>query len=113
MIETVEAEKKLNGTKKGTYLIRFSTGNPGAYAITVLGNTGVLKHYRVMHRAGEKYILGTNEYDDLEALMKAHKKDLYLKNPAIGSKYEAIFIANDKRLATQGYMAQDFAEKKK
>jgi len=39
MMETIEAEKKLNGASKGTYLIRFSSGNPGAYAITVLGRS--------------------------------------------------------------------------
>jgi len=113
MMETVDAEKKLNGASKGTYLIRFSSGNPGAYAITVLGSTGSLKHYRIMHRAGEKYVLNPNSYDDLDSLIKAHKKDLHLKTPATGSKFEIIFIANEKRLATQGYMAQDFTEKKK
>lgn len=35
-IETSDAEKLLNGKKKGTYLIRFSTRDPGCYAITVL-----------------------------------------------------------------------------
>jgi len=112
-IETTDAEKKLNGQKKGTYLIRFSTGNPGAYALTVLSNAGVLKHYRVMHRAGEKYVVGTSEFDSLEDIIKNLKKELYLKTPLTGSKYETIFIANDKRLATQGYMEQNFSDHKK
>jgi len=113
MIETVDAEKKLNGEKKGTYLVRFSTGSPGGYAITVLSNTGVLKHYRVLHRAGEKYVLGTSEHDDLDALIKAHSKDLGLTTPAKGSKYDVMFLANTKRVAAVGYMPQDELNKQK
>eukprot|EP01114_Cavostelium_apophysatum_P001871 TRINITY_DN11645_c0_g1_i2.p1 TRINITY_DN11645_c0_g1~~TRINITY_DN11645_c0_g1_i2.p1 ORF type:complete len:632 (-),score=192.54 TRINITY_DN11645_c0_g1_i2:34-1929(-) len=103
-IETAEAEKMLNGKKAGSYIVRFSTRDPGCYAVTVLSKAGVLKHYRISHKAGGKYVLGTNEYDSLEELIKAHRKDLYLKTPVLGSKYEAMFTANDKRLATQGYM---------
>jgi hypothetical protein len=110
-IETAEAEKLLNGKKKGTFLLRFSTRDPGCYAITVLSKTGVLKHYRISHRAGLKYLLGQNEYDSLENLMKEHKKDLYLKTPLGGSKYEQMFIAFDKKVAVEGYMDQDFSHK--
>jgi len=91
-------------------LIRFSTRDPGCYAVTVLSKQGVIKHYRVTHKAGIQYLLGTNEYPDLDHLFKAHKKDLYLKYPLGGSKYEAMFVAHDKKLASQGYMDQDFVK---
>jgi len=97
----------LNGKQKGTFLVRFSTRDYGCYAITVLSKVGVLKHYRISHKAGSKYVLGPNEYDSLDALIKAHKKELYLKNPLGGSKYEAMFIAHDKKVSTSGYMDQD------
>jgi len=103
-IETAEAEKQLNGKKKGTFLIRFSTRDPGCYAITVLSKTNALKHYRIIHKAGGKYMLGSAEYDSLDTLIKTHKKDLYLKNPLGGSVYDVMFIANDKKLASEGYM---------
>jgi len=103
-IETSEAEKVLNGKKKGTYLIRFSTRDPGCYAITVLSKTNALKHYRIAHKAGQKYFLGNSEYDTLDSLIKTHKKELYLKNPLCGSTYDVMFIAYDKRLASEGYM---------
>ncbi len=61
---------------------------------------------------GSKYVLGTSEYKSLDELIKTHKKDLYLKTPLTGSKYEIMFVANDKKLATQGYMDQDFGSKK-
>jgi len=111
MIETSEAEKKLNGEKKGTYIIRFSTGNPGCYAITVLSNTSVLKHYRIVHRAGEKYVLGTSSFDTLDALIKGLSKELNLKTPLTGSKYEEMFIANDKRVAVGGYISDVKSDK--
>lgn len=62
---------------------------------------------RITHKAGGKYVLGQNEYDSLDALIKAHKKELYLETPLTGSRYEAMFIAYDKKLATQGYMDTD------
>jgi len=105
-IETGDAEKLLNGKKTGSYLVRFSTRDPGCYAITVLSKVGALKHYRITHKAGGRYILGTSEYDSLEALIKAHKKDLHLKLPLGGSRYESMFIADEKKLASQGYMDQ-------
>eukprot|EP01117_Protostelium_nocturnum_P003651 TRINITY_DN14936_c0_g1_i1.p1 TRINITY_DN14936_c0_g1~~TRINITY_DN14936_c0_g1_i1.p1 ORF type:complete len:629 (+),score=258.47 TRINITY_DN14936_c0_g1_i1:114-2000(+) len=105
-IETSDAEKILNGKKKGTYIIRFSTRDPGCYAITVLSKESSLKHYRILHKAGQPYFIGNNQYSSLDALIKAHKKDLYLKYPHIGSKYESMFNAHDRRLATQGYQDQ-------
>jgi len=111
-IETQESEKILNGKKKGAYLVRFSTRDPGCYAITVLSKTGVLKHYRISHKAGGKYVLGQNEYDSMDALIKAHKKELYLDSPLGGSHYETLFVAYDKKLATQGYMDTDQIKQK-
>jgi len=113
-IETTDAEKMLNGKAKGTFVIRFSTRDAGCYAVTVLSKTGVIKHYRISHKAGGKYVLGQNEYDSMDALLKAHKSELYLKTPHTGSRYEAMFVAFDKKLASQGYMDSDeIALKKK
>ena len=60
-------------------MVRFSNKEPGSYAITVISKAGVIKHFRISHRAGGKYTFGSAEYDSLEAIIKAHKKDLYLQ----------------------------------
>jgi hypothetical protein len=127
-IETQESEKFMGGKSKGnlimrisiinlkgTYLVRFSNKEPGSYAITVISKVGVIKHFRISHRAGGKYTFGSAEYDSLEAIIKAHKKDLYLQviqnlvyspnlqDPLHGSKYEAMIMSHKKRLASAGY----------
>jgi len=107
-VETTEAEKLLTPEKKGTYLVRFSS-ELGCYAITVLTsehNSNVLKHFRVIHRAGEKYVVGTSSFDSLDDLIKGLKKDLFLKTPLSGSKYETMYIAAEKKIRTDGYREQ-------
>jgi len=102
--EASDAEKLLSASKKGTYLVRFSGNKPGCYAITVF--TGTHKHLRIEHQAGTKYILGKAEFDTLEALIKANKKEFSLNIPLAGSKYESLFTAYEKKIATEGYMGK-------
>ncbi len=66
------------GKKVGTYMIRFSS-KPGYYTITAMESEGQLKHFRIKHRSGTGYFLGSQEYPSLCALLKARKNDLGLK----------------------------------
>jgi hypothetical protein len=44
-----------------------------------MGDDNQLKHYRIKHKAGLGYVLGDKEYPTLAALIKTHRRDLYLK----------------------------------
>jgi hypothetical protein len=41
------AEKLLRKEKKGTFMFRFSSRDPGHFAITTLDKDNVIKHYKV------------------------------------------------------------------
>jgi serine/threonine protein kinase/peroxiredoxin family protein len=88
------AERQMAGKKVGTYIIRFSS-KPGYYTITAVESEDQLKHYRIKHRAGSGFMLGTQEYPTLKELLKARKKDLGLKRALMGSKYAQLFVAHD------------------
>lgn len=60
-------------------MVRFSTQQPGFYTITAMSEDNALKHYRIKHRAGLGFLLGNQEYPSLQKLIKANRKELYLK----------------------------------
>jgi len=102
-IETGEAEKKMSGKSKGTYLIRFSSNKPGSYAITVR-DTSDIRHYRISHKAGQPYELSGIKFASLDEVISKKKKDLHLSTPCEGSKFEAMFKAWEKRIDVSGYV---------
>lgn len=65
---------------KGTFLIRFSTTNPGSYAISVLSMDG-MKHYKIWHQPGGTYLVGKDTYSSLADLIEDKKESLFLKFP--------------------------------
>lgn len=103
-ISTQEAERVMASQRKGTYLLRFSSRDPGCYALTVLNNQGALKHYRIMHSPGSKYSIGKVECSSLDSLIKRYHKELYLKRPCPNSPYEAMFVEGQESL---GYREVD------
>ena len=105
-ISSVEAEKVMEGKKKGTILLRFSTREPGGYALTVLNAKGSLKHYRISHVPGSPYTIGKVKADKLETLIKRYSKELglNLKRPCEGSKYRSMILIHEKNQITLGYM---------
>jgi hypothetical protein len=62
-------------------MVRFSTQQPGFYTITAMSEENALKHYRIKHKAGLGFLLGNAEYPSLPKLIKANRKELYLKVP--------------------------------
>jgi hypothetical protein len=85
-LSTKEAEAKLRGAKSGTYLIRFSTTEPGSYAITVLVGTQI-KHLRILHRPGTGYIIGKAECRSVEEVVSRFARELQLATPCPGSVF--------------------------
>jgi len=90
-IETRAAERLL-GRRPGSYLIRYST-TPGSFAISVVTQKETLKHYRIVHQAGQPFTLllanQSHNYPTLEALFNAQADALYLKTE-VRSKYDNV-----------------------
>lgn len=64
------AEKTIRKVgRKGAYLVRFSSRDPGCFAITTLAKDSKLKHYKVLHRPGAGYLVGKIETHTLEELV--------------------------------------------
>lgn len=104
-ISSQEAERRMGGEKKGTFLLRFSSRDLGCYALTVVDGKGALKHYRITHSPGSPYAIGKVECPSLDALIKRYNKELNLKRPCPGSPYEPMFIAHDRDQVSLGYQA--------
>ena len=91
-ISSTDAEKALSDKKKGTFLVRFSSRDPGnkeplslaflpltatctgCFAISVVSQGGRLKHYRVYHKPGLKYLIGKTECSSLEEIVEKYHK---------------------------------------
>lgn len=101
-ISSAEAEKLIAPEKKGTFLLRFSARDAGCYALTVQAAKGGLKHYRIQHTPGGRYAIGKVECSSLDSLIKRYHAELNLKRPCPGSKYEAMFHAFEKNVASLG-----------
>jgi len=100
-IETRAAERLL-GRRPGSYLIRYST-TPGSFAISVVTQKETLKHYRIVHQAGQPFtlLLASQSYNfpSLEALFNAQADPLYLRTP-LHSKYDNVL---EDSLQQEGY----------
>jgi serine/threonine protein kinase len=103
-ISSAEAEKLLKSEPKGTYLVRFSTREPGSYAISSRTKDQI-KHFRVMHKAGENYVIGARSFDSLHNLLKLIAADIGLKKKQAcpGSKYEQIFAKKKNLIMPSAY----------
>jgi len=87
VLSSVQAEQLLGNKAKGTFLIRFSSSNPGSFAISVLNDDGI-KHYKIWHQPGKHYIVGKDEYSSLDSLIRDRRESLLLKFPCPkGEKY--------------------------
>jgi len=110
-ISSEEAERLLGKQKKGTFLVRFSARDPGSYAITTVSESNNIKHFRVYHKPGLKYLIGKTECDTLEEIISKYHKDLYLKTSCPGSRFEEIFAPPGSKQAKNvscGYLVPEF-----
>jgi len=113
-ISSGQTEKLLKGASRtGTYLVRFSSRDPGSYAISAKAKSGKKKevkvnHFRVQHSPGGKYQIGKAKCSSLQSVIKNFSKDLGLKVPCPGSKYQAIFTHKEEEDdPTMGYLDPD------
>merc|ERR1712137_314327 len=90
-ISAVEAEKLLSPKPAGTFLVRFSSRDPGCYAISVMGKGSKLKHYRVYHKPGLQYLIGNSECSSIYEIISKYGKDLNLQQACSGSPFESLF----------------------
>ncbi|KAL6077557.1 serine/threonine-protein kinase STY13 [Balamuthia mandrillaris] len=105
-----EAERALNKQRKGTFLIRFSSKEPGSYSISVLDASArsklAVKHYRVSHSPGTGYTIGNIECKSLEDIVTRYHKELGLKVSCPGSPYLSLFQKTEPEAGLQqmGYL---------
>jgi len=111
-----EAEKRLlfRSCKKGTFLVRFSTKDPGSYSISVRDSVkgkAEIKHYRVSHTPGGPYVIGGSECSELEEVITRYKKEMRLKQPREGWPYQALFFSesDSSNAAKINYVSIDFS----
>lgn len=96
-ISTSEAEDKLNGQQKGSFLIRFSTSAPGCFTISNINKNRKLVHQRVTHVPGQGFFFWDAKYDTLKALIKAERKKHFFVQPCPGSRYLKLFPKKTKK----------------
>jgi len=86
-----EAEKKLEGEKKKTFMVRFSAREPGCYAISAVTPDLTAKHIRIAHKPGGPYIIGKTQVSSIYEIMDRYSRELKLKYPLANSPYAYIF----------------------
>eukprot|EP01088_Endostelium_zonatum_P006110 TRINITY_DN18219_c0_g1_i1.p1 TRINITY_DN18219_c0_g1~~TRINITY_DN18219_c0_g1_i1.p1 ORF type:complete len:1174 (-),score=270.18 TRINITY_DN18219_c0_g1_i1:46-3567(-) len=109
-ISTIEAQARLAKQKKGTFLVRYSTTTPGAYAVSVRvqgeGPNGVT-HYRLQRLGDRVYVVhgrpANEKYESLHQLIKANAKAFGATNPCEGSEYYAVIYQHTHNVESSGY----------
>jgi len=102
--DTKGAEKELGRSRMpGNYLVRFSS-TPGCFAISVVGEKGSIKHFRIAHQAGGPFSREGHStmYKSLPKLIAGQRASLKLRTP-ISSKFRLLFEED----ATMGYIVSD------
>lgn len=90
---------------KGVFLVRFSTTEPGGFALTGMHkSTGQVVHYRISHKPGQGFVAGSWTGATLEELIREHGAKQFginMKKPCPGSKFRAAIMEQD----NLGYLA--------
>ena len=100
-ITSTEAEQRLTGHDKGTWLVRVSDKDPQRpFVVSKVSRKGAINHQRikrsdgvfsveVLHKNGSEHV--ESDSDSLVSFLKKLKDDLYLRQAAPGSVFGAIF----------------------
>ena len=94
-IGAAEAERRLSRTNRGTFLLRFSSGSPGNFSLSLRTKEGT-KHLRITSHA-KGYQVAGKVHSSLNELVKKTKE---LKHSCKGSKYAFVFSP----CVSSGYM---------
>ncbi|GAM16920.1 hypothetical protein SAMD00019534_000950, partial [Acytostelium subglobosum LB1] len=86
----------LANKKTGTYIVRFSSTDPGCYALSYVSKNKDIAHAKIVHKHGQGYIHmgGTTHYPSLDELIKNTGKLLGLKDPFEGGQFYALIYAS-------------------
>lgn len=106
----VENQKKLiKEDAAGTHLVRFSNSEPGSYSLSLINKKFEIQHFRILHKAGTKYKMGSTEYDTLEDLLNHCGKliGINLKKPSIPTPFETMLSKFSKKVTLSGYVVPD------
>jgi hypothetical protein len=110
-LSSAEAEKRLTGQDKGTWLVRVSAKDPKQpYVISKVSRQGAINHQRINYDAATgKYKLEIHLKDrvktaesegSLVEFLKSLRDDLYLKSACPGSPFGSVFA----QATLQGYL---------
>ncbi|EFA85214.1 SH2 domain-containing protein [Heterostelium album PN500] len=86
----------LANKKSGTYIVRFSSTDPGCYALSYVSKNKDIAHAKIIHKPGHGYIHmgGSTHYPSLDELIKNTGKLLGLKDPFEGGQFYALIYAS-------------------
>jgi len=107
-LSSAKAEKILSNKKKGTFLLRFSATEPGAFTLSVISKDDKLQHFRISHKPGGRYMLAGVEFQSIEQLVtdnKLHKNmkpPLFLNQACTPSPF--VDMLNSKEKLAAGYL---------
>jgi len=90
-----DAMTRLRNFPAGTYLVRFSESEVGAYTISIQTETNSTKHQRIKHVPGRGFFLGNAEYSSLQEIVARAAAKLNLMAPCPGSPFQQIFLENN------------------
>eukprot|EP01100_Stratorugosa_tubuloviscum_P004357 TRINITY_DN2089_c0_g1_i1.p1 TRINITY_DN2089_c0_g1~~TRINITY_DN2089_c0_g1_i1.p1 ORF type:complete len:504 (-),score=225.15 TRINITY_DN2089_c0_g1_i1:251-1762(-) len=90
-ISTLAAEQRLIGQQTGTFLVRFSSSDPGCFAVSAVNEKGLITHYRILHRPGLKYLIEEQEYQTLNDLILSKSGPLKWLRICPGSPFAYLF----------------------
>ncbi|KYQ88308.1 SH2 domain-containing protein [Tieghemostelium lacteum] len=85
-ISTSESENRLHKKSEGTFLVRFSTSESGAYTISKVSKSGGISHQRI-HRPGGKFQVNNSKYLCVKDLITGEAQALGISTPCLGSRF--------------------------
>jgi len=92
-VATRSAESMLTGKAVGTFLVRFSTSEAGAFTISKVHIDNSINHQRISHRPNQgAYYINNRGYGSLEELISKEAKNLNLVQACLGSRFLPLFV---------------------
>eukprot|EP01105_Mastigella_eilhardi_P003614 TRINITY_DN14722_c0_g1_i1.p1 TRINITY_DN14722_c0_g1~~TRINITY_DN14722_c0_g1_i1.p1 ORF type:complete len:587 (-),score=142.17 TRINITY_DN14722_c0_g1_i1:71-1777(-) len=85
------AEGRLMNTRKGTFLVRFSTKDHHTYTISKVAATSIC-HHRISHKAcSSVYTINGKSYSSLLELVECERQSMQLHYPCPGTRFTVLF----------------------
>eukprot|EP01113_Clastostelium_recurvatum_P000736 TRINITY_DN10330_c0_g1_i1.p1 TRINITY_DN10330_c0_g1~~TRINITY_DN10330_c0_g1_i1.p1 ORF type:complete len:530 (-),score=138.01 TRINITY_DN10330_c0_g1_i1:100-1689(-) len=90
-ISTQESEDRIANKPEGTFLVRFSTTEEGAYTISKVSSGGGIAHQRIHRPQPRQYVVGSVMYPNIPDLVRRESVNLNLLTPCLGSRFLFLF----------------------